>query len=340
MNGRSAELLKTLAIVQAAGSLLEPVWDPYGRFGVAYRGTDSELDDSRLQNHLEALAQEDYLERVFVERISLCPNCGNHAINVHEACLTCGSSNLTQFKAYFHFRCGYVGPVTAFAKEKQGLRCPKCSRILADLGTDHDSPGTYFRCRGCMAMFQVPEVGGRCLACGVRLSGSTLQEIGHHDVFAYRLTTLGRAAIAEGRLQLESVAGGEDVLLEKRDEIVAYVEEQVQKRAERGTKFGGIVIGAASDGASPVVENFASVIREHISVEFRLGRLDADHLLLIIPSGSKSVTKAVRGKIVALQAQSETHAFRVEIIEFEDIRNGDAVADALSNIARVMAIHV
>lgn len=199
MSEDDARRLKVLAAVPQ-GTSLEPSWEPASKAGYVYRGTGSPLDDGAMRDDLEKLADGGYLERVFVDRISLCPSCGSHALNVHEACLTCASSNLEQFKALFHFRCGFVGPVTAFREERDGLRCPKCNRILADLGTDHDSPGDYFHCLNCTAMFQEPDIGARCLSCGARFSGNAMQNIGRSDVFAYRLTALGKAAVGENRL--------------------------------------------------------------------------------------------------------------------------------------------
>ncbi len=199
MNDDTAALLDVLAMVPADSSL-EPGWEPSSKDGFIYRGNGRQIEDTRIASSLERLAGEGYVERIFIERLSLCPSCGSHALNVHEACLTCGSSNLEQFKALFHFRCGFVGPVTAFREERDGLRCPKCNRILADLGTDHDSPGDYFHCLKCTAMFQSPDVGARCLSCGARFSGNAMQSIGRRDVFAYRLTALGRSALRDNRL--------------------------------------------------------------------------------------------------------------------------------------------
>ena len=137
------------------------------------------------------------LERVFVERLTLCGSCGSHALNVHEACIACSSSNLAQFDVFFHFRCGYTGPVSAFKAERDGLRCPKCKKILADLGTDHDSPGSFFRCGACAAMFQTPHSGVRCVACGARYTGPALADLRTIDAFHYRLTNVGRDKLRE-----------------------------------------------------------------------------------------------------------------------------------------------
>lgn len=199
MSDNSARLLKVLAAIPQ-GSALEPSWEPNSADGFVYHGAGTPLEDTDMRGGLEKLADAGYLERVFVERLSLCPSCGSHALNVHEACLTCSSANLEQFKALFHFRCGFVGPVSAFHEERDGLRCPKCNRILADLGTDHDSPGDYFRCLNCTAMFQAPDVGARCLSCGARFAGAAMQTVGRREAFAYRLTARGKAALTENRL--------------------------------------------------------------------------------------------------------------------------------------------
>ena len=200
MSERDSRLLWALDVVSAAGPMIEPTWDPSIREGVTYRGAGSPLDDYKLQADFEELARDGYLERIFVDRLSYCPNCESHALNVREVCLSCASTNLKPIKTLLHFRCGYVGAVSAFVQEAQGRRCPKCRKLLQDLGTDHDSPGDYFHCQACNSEFQIPEVGARCLACGSRFAGTDMQRILQRDVFAYRLTALGTAALRDGRL--------------------------------------------------------------------------------------------------------------------------------------------
>jgi DNA-directed RNA polymerase subunit RPC12/RpoP len=197
MSDRNGRLLRVLAAVPN-DSVLAPIWQGASHAGFVYLTGDQDIPDADVIEDLETLASAGYLERTFVERLSLCPHCTSHALNVHEVCPQCESSNLTSFKALFHFRCGYVGATDSFKLEPAGFRCPKCNRILADLGTDHDSPGDYFECRACSAKFQTPNVGARCLGCGARFSGD--EETGHRDVFVYRLTARGKSAIQENRL--------------------------------------------------------------------------------------------------------------------------------------------
>lgn len=175
-------------------ALLEPVWNYTSPAGYYYAGAAG-VEREQVAVILEELVAAGYAERVFVDRLSLCPSCEHHTLNVRETCVSCGSANLTQFRALFHFRCGFTGPEKAYDMEADGPRCPKCRRILRDLGTDYDSPGSFFECGTCMAAFQTPQIGGRCLSCGGRFDENAMQNVPQRDVFAYRITGKGRVAL-------------------------------------------------------------------------------------------------------------------------------------------------
>lgn len=199
-------LLRVLALVPS-DSHLDPKWEPRASEGVVYPAAAGDLDAQQVSEDLETLADRGYLERIFVERLMICPSCESHAVNVHEACVTCSSSNLESIKSYFHFRCGFIGPEKAFVKDAGGMRCPKCKKYLVDLGTQYDSPGDYFECKNCAAMFQQPQMGVRCLSCGARFNGLALQDIKHRDVYAYRLLLRGQNALASGTLEESKLVG-------------------------------------------------------------------------------------------------------------------------------------
>ncbi len=201
MNGDSNQrLLQVLALVPK-DSHLDPHWEPRAPAGATYGDAVAGLDPDQVAQDLETLADRGYAERIFVERLMICPSCSSHAVNVHESCVTCNSSNLESITSYFHFRCGFIGPEKAFTKEPAGLRCPKCKKYLVDVGTDHDSPGVFFECKNCAAMFQQPNMGVRCLGCGARFTGLALQDLKHRDVYAYRLLLRGQNALANGALE-------------------------------------------------------------------------------------------------------------------------------------------
>ena len=330
MNDDENRLLRALGAVQAAGPRLEPTWDPRAGAGVVYRATGDALEDQLLRNDLETLASGDYLERMFLERLSLCPNCKSHALNVHESCLSCYSSNLKQLKVILHFRCGFVGPVSAFSEEPQGRRCPKCRKLLQDLGTDHDSPGDYFVCLTCNATFQVAEVGARCLSCGARFAGPEMKNIGVRDIFAYRLTAVGEEALKAGRL-LE--ARGEalvepDGLTYRRHMLLEFVEDERRRRLGLGTRFGLIVLGAGTNGTSAGLDtDVVLAVRKALSDTDKLGRLDEHHLVAVLPGASTGRTKATMQQILELAAP---RPLRAEIAELPD---GGSVAEHLEAAA-------
>ena len=201
-------LMRVLALVPK-DSRLEPRFEPRAHAGVVYGGSSEGLDEGSVVDYLEILADRGFVERIFVERLMICPSCESHAVNVHEACVTCMSSNLVTIRSYFHFRCGFIGPESAFGKDPGGLRCPKCKGLLVDLGTDHDSPGDFFECKNCSAMFQQPQMGVRCLSCGARYIGTSLAELRNRDVFAYRLTLRGERAIENRAANLSGVLEAE-----------------------------------------------------------------------------------------------------------------------------------
>jgi hypothetical protein len=333
MSDRTTRLLRALSIVEGAGGTLEPAWDPLARDGFAYRGTGSALDDLALAADLEQLADENYLDRVFVDRLSLCPHCTSHALNVREICLTCGSPNLTHMKTILHFRCGYVGPVTAFKEEPNGRRCPKCGKLFDNLGTDHDSPGDYFICRTCNAEFQVPEVGARCLACGAKFGGTDMAKIVTRDVFAYRINALGNAALADGRLRdapaevLVDEAG-----IYRRSVMIAHVEDERKRRLAGGGEFGVIVIGAGTNGTPHALDGtLANAVRATLGVTDRLGRLDRNHLVALLPGAGAARTKA------ALKKTLQVGGLRARAVEVWD---GGDVAERLDEAARLVDAHV
>ncbi|MGH7660520.1 MAG: hypothetical protein ACRENA_06350 [Vulcanimicrobiaceae bacterium] len=297
-----SRLLQALAVVRAAGSDLEPVWDSGAPEGVLYQGTGSQLDDFSLLASLDTLAGGNYLQRKFVDRISLCPTCGSHALNFHEACLSCGSSNLSQIKVLLHFRCGFVGPVSAFKEEHHGRRCPTCHKVLHDLGTDHDSPGDYFACHACNANFQLPEPGARCLSCGARFSGVDMHKVRYRDVFSYRLTALGAAALEAGRL-LEApheALHDTDRLLYRRNVILGLIEDQRRLQLREGANFGLIVVGGSS-----IDDSVAAAIKRVVDDTAKLGRLDAHHLIVLLPDTTGSRTKSAMKQILSLELPAE-----------------------------------
>ena len=197
MNGDA--LFGILRAVDESGGVT-PSWDASSDRGYVYKAAGGEVD----RRVLEALADDGYLERVFVDRISRCPACKNHHLNMREVCVACKSANIVPIELLHHFRCGYVAPVDSFVAEADGRRCPKCHGLLRGRGTDHDVPGPQFECRDCGISFQLPEIGAVCLNCGHHTHGDDLQTIIYETVNRYKVSALGATALRRGSLQMGS----------------------------------------------------------------------------------------------------------------------------------------
>ena len=323
-------LVTTLEIVRAAGETLQPAWDPADSDGFRYLPNASELDEAEFRECLAQLARQDYLERIFVDRLSECPTCHSHALNVREVCLQCKSPNLSPVETIHHFRCGYVGEASTFALEPAGRRCPKCFKLLEDLGTDHESPGAYFMCNVCGAKFPMPDVGALCLSCGNRFNADEMLRIGHRDVFAYKLTALGRAALKEGRL-LEGEREAQfdaHASIYRRSAMLDLIEDERRLRKLHGTPFSLIVLATDNDAAPGGGEEpggiyldgadetyyepeeddggldaaLAGSILETVGESHKLGRLDQRHLLLLLRSTPAAKAKSTLRRIMRSRA--------------------------------------
>jgi uncharacterized OB-fold protein len=190
--------LALLRRIADAGGTVEPNPNPQTRYGYDYLVLGDEVEDD-----LAFLGAHDYLERRFSDRVSLCPKCSSHHLNVREICPGCRRAHLAAEVLLHHFRCGYVGRQSEFASSDagEGVRiCPKCNRALRHLGTEYDRMGRTQLCRECGLISETPPVEALCLACGTRTPAENLVGI---DLFGYVLTSLGRAAIRRGAL-LES----------------------------------------------------------------------------------------------------------------------------------------
>lgn len=218
--------LALLRRIAASGSEIAPVRDPAGTHGHRYAegGVEIEAD-------LKFLAERDYLDERFFDRVSLCNSCGSHHLNIREVCPGCGSADLSSEPMLHHFRCGFIGPITDFQSGPEKRLCPKCNGSLRNLGTDYERIGNVFACGSCGASCQDPPVAATCLSCGTTTPGD---EMASTVVPAYRLTSLGAAALRRNGLYEDD---GEFLHIEGvpiyRPSVFAELIEQEARRLKR-----------------------------------------------------------------------------------------------------------
>jgi hypothetical protein len=248
-------------------------------FGYVSGGTD--VDD----RDLERLAQSGHLEPVFVDRITRCPSCQSHSLNMREICVACKSSRIVAVELLHHFRCGYVAPSYEFPLEAEGgRRCPKCHGRLRDRGTDHDCPGPSFTCQACDVSFQMPELGGLCLGCGTHLSGNDLDKIIYEDVVAFKLTSVGLAALRRGRLNATEPPPAvpkdnedADLPVIGRSMLLAFLEDERKRHQRFGSTFSVLFVSTTppSSDSIPYDERaLAEAVRASITDTDKFGRYE------------------------------------------------------------------
>lgn len=278
----SAKLMGLLTLVQQAGGHLEPeLMADQNRGPFHFPQLDPEQADQMRQD-LDWLAETDYLDKVFFDRLTLCPACSSHQVNVREICSSCKSPHLSEQPLLHHFRCGYVAPADAFPRDGQGRTCPKCHGRLADLGTDHDMPGENFVCHSCHTSFQLPETEGLCLSCNTRTPAAQLL---HQDIYSYRLNSRGLAALNNGRLfdseeTLLMEAGGRPVY--RRHVFMFLLEDEKVRALRYGTAFGLVMLRLTSDDEDEV-ENLVFRMADNLRSSDKIGRYDDRHLMVLLP---------------------------------------------------------
>ncbi len=200
---------------------------------------------------LETLREAGLLDGRPVERVRVCPTCGDFRLNFRETCPHCGSLVFSKTTTLRHFPCSYVGTKTEFQRDG-ALQCPNCDRRLHRAGVDYAERGSHFRCADCHRQFDEPDTRCRCLNCSDTLSAREPEVRAFRE---YQITKEGELAAEAGAYPEQHVA---DLL---RDEPGLYhpstFQQYYQLEVARSRRYG--VPGAV---ASLSIKNLAQQIRD------------------------------------------------------------------------------
>ena len=251
---RRLELLRQASL---AGGTIAPKAEPIARHGYVYAlpGDDVERD-------LTTLATRNYLEARFFDRVSLCPKCDSHHLNVREVCPVCRRAHLANEGLLHHFRCGYVGIPSEFSPAPDGSYvCPKCNSKMHHLGVQYDRLGKAFVCRGCGLISENPPVEAVCLSCGAHTSAEDLVST---IFFSYVLTSRGAAAIRRGLL----FDGDEETLsvasspVYQRKIILEFLDQELKRVRHFNAAFSVLLVSCAAGTKSEEGEDFPSTMAD------------------------------------------------------------------------------
>ena len=292
--------LDLLRQIKDAGGTLSPLADPNGKRGYSYPVASDDLEED-----LATLLERSYLEARFFDRVSLCPRCDSHHLNVREVCPSCRSAFLTSEGLFHHFRCGYVGIPSEFTSlGDHGYRCPKCNGTMRYLGTEYDRLGRAFVCRGCGVISENPPVEAVCLSCRTRVAADKLVSAA---VFAYVLTSRGAAAVRAGAL---SDDGGDATTLDgasvyRRAFILQFLEQEFKRRERLNSKFAVLLArflqrDAAQEAASPESE-WLERLRAGLRDVDLVGQLAGGLYIVILPQAkpgdAESLCRSIAAKL-------------------------------------------
>jgi DNA-directed RNA polymerase subunit M/transcription elongation factor TFIIS len=128
-----------------------------------------EVDETEF---LSKLHDEGFLVKKVYDKIYLCPSCGSADLRPRLQCPSCSSINLARGEALVHYHCGYVDFVDKFMVNDSTLKCPKCGRILKQVGIDYGEPGQTYRCLDCQEFFYYPVECWVCKKCNYKFKVS------------------------------------------------------------------------------------------------------------------------------------------------------------------------
>jgi hypothetical protein len=309
---RRLNLLRQIAL---AGGTIAPSAEPTAEHGYAHAalGDDVEMD-------LGILARRNYLEARFFDRVSLCPKCDSHHLNVREICPGCRRAHLTSEGLLHHFRCGYVGLPSEFSPAADGsYRCPKCNCKMHHLGTEFDRLGKAFQCRGCGVISENPPVEALCFACGARTAAENLVST---IVFSYVLTSRGAAAIRRGSLldNDEDVTGVADAPVYRRTVILEFLDHELKRLQYFKGEFSVLLANCAASAVDPSGDSCGSEwlprLRNCLRDIDLIGQLADSLYVVLLPQTKRREAEALRQRIMAeLGAQSPITLSTVEIAE-------------------------
>ncbi len=322
--------IELLSVLRDAGGSATPQWEATTERGYRHHAGNRTIDEPAL----EALVRDGYAEAIFFDRISRCPACRSHVLNMREVCTGCKSPHVLATELLHHFRCGYVAPAGDFAVERDGRRCPKCLGTLQHRGTDYDSPGPSFACGSCGLPFQLPEIGAVCLSCGNKICGADLEKIIYEDISSYKITPLGMSALRSSAADAvlrnafaDSQKLTEDGLPVLRRRIFETLLDDEQKRARRfKTPFGLLLLTARPPSESSAASDeraLVTSISRSLTDTDKIGRYDATRYLVLLPQCDRPSVAQAAHKLTS----AEDRVLRQWDV---DVRTIDVSPDALN----------
>lgn len=188
--------LKVIRHLYTRNKELKPIRSADTLHGYTYPVLQAFLASVTYQEFIlvDFLKHRELVTGTFEDKIHHCPHCYCAYLNFREICYKCGSADLYVEDLIHHFRCAYEGPESDFFTEN-GLVCPKCHKVLKQIGVDFDRPSEIYTCNSCKQVFQDPDVDVKCINCG---EDTVIDNVLERRIERYALTALGKTSAQNG----------------------------------------------------------------------------------------------------------------------------------------------
>ncbi len=149
---------------------------------------NSQISVSDLISTLDKLAKLSFLEAEPLHSIAACPSCESLTSTILLECPECRSLQLIKGDALEHLDCGCIDFRFKFENKEKELVCPKCTKIMKQIGVDYRRVGSWYKCLN-KHFFGQPILAFKCIECNEEF---TLDKAILKMLNQYRLTEKGR----------------------------------------------------------------------------------------------------------------------------------------------------
>lgn len=270
-------------------------------------------------------AQGQLIPGRLIDRIRLCPKCGGSHLNFVDVCPSCRSIAISQRELIHCLSCGRIGDVDEFTKE-HSLRCPFCSALLRQPGTDYDRPADSFICSDCDGHFAEPEVLAACYECGAQ---NATQELFVRTYHSYRLTEKGQVSARVGQLevawslfdQLGNVTPSyfEQFLNWNLTLTRRYPDEPFTLLALRLVNMEAAADALGGQRVTQLIDTLVARLKDLLRTTDVTSRFSPETLWLLLPRTSAENGEIVRKRILELNGSSALNGvppFRTRVERF------------------------
>jgi len=226
IEGLKLDLLDLLAVLVKKPDLVKVGYEEKA-FMVYYQFVGKTVS----ANEVRELVRRRLVERKVVDRVAVCPTCGNTLVRLRLRCPYCSSINLVNTRLVQHTLCGHTDLMIRFYDEgKEAWICPSCGATIDPRSELADIGLTYY-CYDCQKNFSRPLIRIYCPVCKTE---APMHEVKYEAVYALTPTDKGRRVIlvATDMVYAATLAYREKGVEFDLDKVVGVTEAGVEVRVD------------------------------------------------------------------------------------------------------------